>query len=275
MTAETRTRLALNWRVVPVDMLGSGRFTRVIERNATVHLRTWWILLSGFVEPVLYLFSIGIGIGKLVGSLPGPNGSSISYVAFVAPAMLASSAMNGGIYESTFNVYFKLKFAKIYDAILATPVSSTDVALGEIGYALLRGTLYGAMFMVVMALLGDIRSIWGLLAFPGVMLIGFAFSAIGMAATTYMRGWSDFDLVQLAILPLFLFSTTFYPLGIYPRWLQILVQCTPLFHGVVLERALCLGQVEPALALHALYLLVMGLVGVGIAARRVKLLVLS
>ena len=159
----------------------------------------------------------------------------------MAPGLLAASAMNGAVYESTFNVYFKLKYAKIFDAMLATPVEATDVARGEITYALLRGAVYAAVFVVMMAALGDVDSAWAVLALPAAMLVGLAFAAVGMAATTYMRGWTDFDLVQLVLLPLFLFSTTFYPLSIYPRWLQLVVECTPLYQGVSLVRALTLG----------------------------------
>ena len=113
------------------------------------------------------------------------------------------------------------------------------------------------------------------LALPAAVLIGFAFAAIGMAATTYMRGWTDFDLIQLVLLPMFLFSTTFYPLSTYPRWLQIVVECTPLYHGVALTRALNLGQVGVADIGHAAYLAAMGLVGVAVAGRRIRILLLS
>jgi lipooligosaccharide transport system permease protein len=127
---------------------------------------------------------------------------------------------------------------------------------------------------VVMAVLGDIASPWAVLALPAAVLIGFGFAAVGMAATTFMRSWNDFDFVQLAVLPLFLFSTTFYPLSTYPRWLQIVVECTPLYHGVSLIRALCTGSVGPALFGHAVYLAVMGVVGLIISARRLEILLL-
>ncbi|MDQ2753997.1 MAG: ABC transporter permease [Actinomycetota bacterium] len=262
-------------RVVPPAVLGTGRARHLIERNLMVQRRHWLVVVSGLFEPAFYLLSIGIGIGKLVGRLPGPHGTSIGYAAYVAPAMLASSAMNGGIYESTFNVFFKLKYAKVYDAVLATPLGPGDVAVGEIGYALMRGTLYGSVFLVMMTALGDVESSWAVLALPAVMLISFAFAAAGMAFTTFMRGWTDFDMVQLAVLPLFLFSATFYPLGTYPRWLQLLVQGTPLFHGVVLVRGLTTGAVGWALCGHAAYLMAMGLIGLTIAGRRVRRLLLS
>ncbi len=266
---------ALPVRVVPPGMFGLGRGRRLIERDLLVARRVWWVPLSGIAEPVFYLLSIGIGIGKLVGRIPGPHHTTIVYATYVAPALLAASAMNGAVYESTFNVYFKLKYAKIFDAVLSTPLEAVDVARGEIAYALLRGTFYAAIFVAMMAALGDLVSVWAVLALPAAMLISFAFSAVGMAATTYMRGWTDFDLVQLVLLPLFLFSTTFYPLSTYPRWLQLAVECTPLFHGVSLVRALTLGQVGPAAAGHAAYLVVMGVIGVVVASRRVRVLLLE
>jgi lipooligosaccharide transport system permease protein len=134
--------------------------------------------------------------------------------------------------------------------------------------------LYSAVFIVVMAVLGDIASPWAVLALPAAVLIGFAFAAVGMAATTFMRSWNDFDFVQLAVLPLFLFSTTFYPLSTYPRWLQIVVECTPLYHGVSLIRALCTGSVSPALFGHAVYLAVLGVAGLMLSARRLEVLLL-
>jgi lipooligosaccharide transport system permease protein len=261
-------------RVVPPAILGRGRARRLIERNLMVYRRAWMIIFSGFFEPLFYLLSIGVGIGKLVGPVTGPGGGPISFRAFVAPALLASSAMNGAVYDSTMNVYFKLKYAKTYDAVLATPLSVGDVALGEITWALLRGLMYSAVFIVVMAALGDVVSAWAVLALPAAVLIGFAF-AVGMAATTFLRSWTDFDFVQLAVLPMFLFSTTFYPLSTYPRWLQLVVECTPLYHGVALLRALCLGGVGPALLGHAAYLLVMGLIGLAVTSRRLAGLLLK
>jgi lipooligosaccharide transport system permease protein len=257
-----------------VTLAGLGRGRLLIERNLRVTRRNWWVPLSGIAEPVFYLLSIGVGIGKLVGRISVPGHHAYPYAVYVAPALLASSAMNGAVYEATFNVYFKLKYAKIYDAVLATPLGAGDVARGEIANALLRASAYAAIFVAMMVGLDDYASAWTALAFPGAVLVGFAFAAAGMAATTYMRGWTDFDLVQLVLLPLFLFSTTFYPLSTYPRWLQVVVELTPLYHGVALERALALGQIGPALALHAAYLVAMGALGVGIAGRRIRILLL-
>lgn len=243
---------------------------RMLRRNLRVMRRTWWVPVSGLAEPVFYLLSIGIGLGRLVGPIDG-----YPFQAYVAPALLAASAMNGAVYEATFNVYFKLKYARVYDAVLATPMGAGDVANGEIVTATARGSVYSAVFVAMMWGLGDVRSPWACLDLPAAVLVGFAFAATGMAATTYMRGWTDFDLVQLALLPMFLFSGTFYPLSTYPAWVRALVEATPLYHGVALERGLTLGALSPSLAGHAAYLAAMGAAGVAIAGRRIRSLLLA
>ena len=262
-------------RFGPLALPFAGRrAARLVERNLTVYRRTWIIIFSGFFEPLLYLLGIGFGVGSLVGSLHGQSGVTESYKVFVAPALMASSAMNGAVYETTFNLFFKLKYAKLYDAILATPLSVADIALGEVGWALMRGTTYAIGFVVVMTALGLVVSPWAALAVPAAILIGFAFAAAGTATTTYLRSWQDFDIVQLVLLPLFLFSGTFYPLSSYPGALQVAVQVTPLYHGVHLIRGLTTGDVTADLAVDAAYLALMGVVGLTAASRRLQTLLL-
>jgi lipooligosaccharide transport system permease protein len=274
------------WRDVPLRVLpaawlpgrtglggrGSGH---LIERHARVYRHAWMVLFSGFFEPLFYLLSIGIGIGELVGKVTGPNGHPVGFLSFVAPALLATSSMNGAVFDSTFNVFFRLKYAKVYDAVLATPMRSSDVALGEIGWALIRGGLYAAAFMVVMTAMGLMHSAWAVADLPTALLIGFAFAGAGMAATTFMRSWQHFEFVTLATLPMFLFSTTFYPLSVYPRAIQVVVECTPLYQGVALLRGLTLGAAGPGLLWHAGYLALMGLAGMLLAARRISRLLLT
>jgi lipooligosaccharide transport system permease protein len=178
------------------------------------------------------------------------------------------------MYDSTFNVFFRLKYAKLYDAILATPIRPAQLALGEIGWALLRGVIYAVAFTLVMLALGLVHSWWALLAVPVAVLVGFAFAAVGMAGTTYMKSWQDFDYVILASMPLFLFSATFYPLGVYPRPVQVIVECTPLYQGVVLLRDLVLGAPGPGLLWRAAYLAALGVVGLLAAGRRLGKLLL-
>jgi lipooligosaccharide transport system permease protein len=266
------TTLAM--RVLPAS-IGGRRSVRMLERNAMVYRRTWTVLVSGVFEPLFYLLSIGVGIGKLLTQdLHAPNGDIVTYTAFVAPALLASSAMNGAVFDATFNVYFKLKYAKTYDAILATPMTVSEVALGEIAWALLRGALYAIAFLCVMASMGLVHSWWALAALPAATLIGFTFAALGMAGTSYMRSWQDFGYVTLGVLPLFLFSATFYPLDRYPGWMQIIVEVTPLYHGVALLRSLVLGGVGISDLGHVAYLLALGLICAAITGRRLERLLL-
>ncbi len=259
--------------VLPPGTVGY-RSLRIVERNALAYRRMWFVFLTGFAEPLLYLLSIGIGVGELVGTLPGPAGTEIDYRQFVAPGMLAVSAMNGAVFDTTFNFFWKFKYSKAYDAVLATPLGAGDIALGEMTWALMRGAIYATAFLVTMLLFGLVPSAWALLAVPVTLLIGFAFAGAGLAATTYMRSFVDFDYVNLALVPLFLFSATFFPLSRYPDALQWVVRFTPLYQGVELERSLILGDVRWMLLVHVAYLALMGTVGVNIAARRLGRLLL-
>jgi lipooligosaccharide transport system permease protein len=195
-------------------------------------------------------------------------GQVVRYAAYVAPGLLATSAMNGAVYDSTLNIFWKLKFQKIYDVALATPLTVADVVVGEIGWALFRGEIYAAAFVVVMALMGLVASWWALLVLPAAALIGFGFAAVGMGLTSYMRSWVDFELVNLCVLPMFLFSATFYPLATYPRGVQLVIEALPLYHGVALLRALTSGRVHVDLVGHTIYFVAMGLAGLAIATRR-------
>jgi lipooligosaccharide transport system permease protein len=274
---------ALPLRVVPPATLlawlrrslGGKGSLHLIERHARAYRHLWLVLVSGLAEPLFYLLSLGIGLGQLVGTVIGPDGHQVSYTAFVGPALLATSSMNGAIYDSTFGVFFLLKYAKVYNAILATPMRAADVALGQIGWALIRGSLYAFAFMLVMLGMGLLHSPWAVLALPAAILTGFAFAAAGMAATTFMRSWQDFEFVMLVSLPMFLFSTTFYPLSVYPRALQVVVECTPLYQAITLIRGLTLGVVGPALLVPVAYLALMGVAGLLLAGRRVGRLLLT
>jgi lipooligosaccharide transport system permease protein len=261
-------------RIAPPLPFGS-RADRMIERSVLVYRRTWLVLVSGFFEPLFYLVGIGFGLGAFIGTVPGPDGQPIPYAVFVAPGLLATSAMNGAVYESTFNIFFKLRFAKTYDAVLATPMGVGDIALGEIGWSLIRGALYAAGFLVVIVLFGLAASPLAVLCVPAALLIGFAFAAVGMAATTWIRSWQDFDFVIVITLPLFLFSATFYPITAYPDGLRLLVEITPLYQGVAMLRQLTTGAVDPTILLHVAYLAVMGVGGLIVVSRRLHRLLLK
>lgn len=247
---------------------------RLVYRNVVVGRRAWLLVVSGFFEPVFFLVGIGIGVGALVGDV-SYNGELVPYKEFVAPAMLAAAAMNGAVYESTINVFAKLKWGRTYEGILATPLGVRDVALGELIYALMRGGIYAGGFMVVMLAMGLVASWWAILAVPAAVLIGAAFAAVGLIGVTFMRSWADFSLIELVTLPLFLFSATFVPLTDYPPAAQWIVPLTPLYHGVELLRALTLGTVGWSILIHVAYLAVMAVVGLAIADRRLERLLLK
>lgn len=260
-------------RVLPPGLY-AGRARTLLERGLLVYRRLWVIIISGLFEPLFYLFAMGIGLGAMVGTIAGPDNTPMAYSEFIAPGLLAASAMNGAVYDATYNIFFKLKYGKVYDAMLATPLGPVDIAIGEITWSLVRGGLYATGFLTVMLAMGLISSAWALLALPAALLIALAFAAVGMAATTFMRSWQDFELVQLAVVPMFLFATTFYPLSVYPSGIRWLVQCMPLYHGVEMMRALTTGFVGWSLLGHVVYFVVMAAIGSTIAARRLAILLL-
>ncbi|WP_236793660.1 ABC transporter permease [Amycolatopsis sp. GM8] len=266
-------RRGLLLRILPPGLY-AGRASKLVERSMLAYSRMWLVFVSGVLEPLFYLLAFQVGFGKLVGEVAGPDGRPMSYVAFVAPALLASSAMNGAIFDSTFNVFFKFRYARTYDAMLATPIGPLDIAIGEIGWAVLRGGLYAVAFFGVMLAMGLVTSPWAVLLIPVAVLVAFAFAAIGMACVTFLRSPSQFDLINLALMPLFLFSTTFYPLTVYPEALRIVVQVFPLYHGIELMRQLSVGALSWGMLGHLAYLVVLAAVGVWGAARRISHLLL-
>jgi lipooligosaccharide transport system permease protein len=245
----------------------------IVRRNFLVYRSSWVVFLTGFLEPVLYLFSIGIGVGQMIDGFTF-NGRFVSYAAFVAPAMLAASAMNGAILDSTFGIFFKLRYDKVYEGVLATPMRTIDIARGELAWSLMRSAVYAAGFVVVMAAMGLVSSWWAVLAWPATWLIGFAFAGMGMALTTFMKSWQDFEYIQLGIVPMFLFSATFFPVTAYPGVLRWVVEATPLYRGVTLTRELSTGALSLDSAVSVVYLLVVGVLGMTVASRRLDKLLL-
>ncbi len=251
----------------------AGRPLTLIERGLfAAKSSNWLVIVSGFVEPVLYLLSFGFGIGQLIGDMQDGNGNPVSYAAFIAPALLATSAMNGAIYDSTWNVFFKMHFGKIYQVMLSSSMGPLDVALGEIIWALLRGFVYALGFMAIVTPLGLVTNWWGLLAIPAAMLIAFGFASLGMAVTSYMKNFQQMNWVNFFLLPMFLFSGTFFPVSVYPDWIQSIVMALPLWQGVEMVRSLMLGIVDLALLGHVAYFVVMIIGGLIFTTLRLKAL---
>jgi lipooligosaccharide transport system permease protein len=255
--------------------LSGGNAKAVIERGLRATMsNNYLIILSGFFEPVFYLFSLGVGLGGIIGTID-VNGTDIPYGAYIAPALLAVSAMNGAIYDSTWNVFFKLNFGKLYQTMLLTSLGPLDVAVGEITLALLRGGVYAVGFLIVMQSMGLVLSPLAILAIPAVLLIAAGFASIGMAFTSYMKTFQQMDWLPMVMLPMFLFSATFYPITVYPEGIQIMIQSFPLWHGVELIRMLTTGGVTSMVWVHLAYYAVMLAVGVFVVSRRLRKLFLD
>lgn len=253
----------------------SGNARAVIERGfKVIRNQNWVVIVSGFFEPVFYLLSMGMGLGALIGTVTGPGGRPISYAAFIAPALLATSAMNGAIYDSTWNVFFKLRFAKLYQGMLATSLGPLDVAAGEIFMALFRGFLYALGFTGVIAVMGLATSWWALAMIPVALLIALGFAALGMAVTSYFTTFQQMDWINIALLPMFMFSATLFPITVFPEPVQWFVMALPLWHGVELMRQLSVGHFEAATLVHLGYFLVMSVLGVAFTTRRLRSLFL-
>ena len=251
----------------------AGRSHVILERSlVALKSSNWFPVVSGFLEPLLYLFSFGYGVGTLIGDIQVSNGQVVSYAMFIAPGLLATSAMNGAIYDSTWNVYFKLHEGKIYHGMLATSLGPLDVALGEILTALLRGFAYAVGFMAVATPMGLIPSWWGVLAIPTTVLIAFGFASIGMAITSYFKSYQQMGLINISLLPIFLFSGSFYPLSVFPDWAQIIIKTLPLWHAIEMIRNLSLGIINISLLGHIAYFVVMVVVGLFFTTKRLNAL---
>ena len=252
----------------------AGNARAVVARGMQVFRHNNFILVaSGVLEPILYLLAMGLGLGSLIGSVEY-GGQTISYAAYIAPALLAASAMNGAVMDSTVNVFFRLKHGRLYEAMLTTSLGPLDVALGEIIMAVFRGFLYACGFVTVMFFLGLLDSPFSLTALGVAMLIAFAFAAIGMGITSFFSGWYQLDWIFVILQPLFLFSATFYPIEVYPAAVQWVVQALPLWHGVELMRLAILGAATSPAWIHIVYFAGMIVIGLALTSTRLQKLFL-
>ncbi|GAA3816875.1 ABC transporter permease [Cellulomonas soli] len=259
-----------------VRALYSGNARVIVVRGLmATRSSTWTVVVSGFFEPVFFLLAMGFGLGTYIGDVTLADGRTISYAAYIAPALLAVSAMNGAVYDSTWNVFFKMHFGKLYQSMLTTSLGPLDVAFGEIAYALLRGGVYAIGFLTVMQVMGLNLAWTAVLSIPAVLLVAFAFAAVGMAVTSYMSTFQQMDWINFVMLPMFLFSATFYPLSVYPQGVQWVIQALPLWHAVELVRGLTTGLVDGAMLGHVTYFVVMVAAGLVLTTRRLRALFLD
>ena len=217
----------------------------VWQRNAAMYRRTWmWNILPNFFEPVLYLLSLGIGVGAYISQMGG-----MSYAAFLAPGLVCVAAMNGASFEVTYNIFVRLTFEHAYDVMLTTPIEPDDVLAGEILWALTRSCIYGGCFFIVVCLFGLAPLPRALLAVPIIPLAGLLFAAIGITFSLRIPNIDMFSFYfTLFLTPLFLFSDIFFPLKerLSGAWLWV-AEVLPLLHPVRIARMAFRGEVSPIL----------------------------
>jgi lipooligosaccharide transport system permease protein len=243
---------------------------RVVETHARVYRRTWkGSAVTTFLSPVLFLGALGLGLGTLVDRGAGAELPAASYLAFLAPALLAANAMQLGASDSAFPVMAGIKWQKTYQAALATPVSARDLVLGHFSWVGLRLLVASSVFAAVIVLFGAVGPVGAAFAVLPAVLTGLAFaSPVTAYAATVQGDYSLVGIFRFGVVPMFLFSGTFFPVSQLPLLLQPLAYVTPLWHGVQLTRAT--AGVDPTAlpaALHVAYLAVWFCVGVPLAVR--------
>jgi len=236
-------------------------------RSVYLYRRSWWInLLPNFFEPVIYLLGMGLGLGAYVGT----QMEGMSYIEYLVPGLIAVNAMNGASFETTYNVFVKLRFNRTYEAMTAAPISMEDVVLGEALWATTRGLLYGAIFACMACALQLLPLLKAVLLLPVIALVAFTFSGLGLLFTAHIRTIDFFSYYYTLVLtPLFLLSDIFFPVQDMPAWAQQVAWCSPLFHGVQLAKAVVYAErVIPWGS--ALGLLVLAMLSIWYAMRRIR-----
>lgn len=232
------------------------RTSRIWQRNWTVYRQTWKIsFVPPLLEPLFYLLAFGVGLSALVGEV-SYRGEALSYVAFIAPALVAINIMNNAFFENTYASFVRMYYQKTFDAILATPLSLTEIILGEIVWGATKSVIGTAIMLVVISAFGLIAYPHGLLLLPVALLGGLAFGAIAMLFTSVVPNIETFNLpVFLFVTPMFLFSGTFFPVDTLPVWARSLALFLPLTHLVRLTRDLAYGRLDLSLLWAVGYLL--------------------
>ena len=241
---------------------------RMVQRNALVYRRVWrGSVFSSFLQPTLFLIAMGVGLGAMVDAggalLPG----GVTYVEFLAPGLLASTAMQAASFESAWPIMGKMMWHRNYEAVLSTPMGISDVVFGELGWIAIRLTTIGIAFVLVMTAFGIPRSPLVVLAIPSAVITGLAFAAPIAAFTATLKDGNPFNvLFRFVITPLFLFSGVFVPVSRLPDAIAHVAWFTPLFHGVELTRGFTLGSVPATWPIHVGYLV--ALIAAGAATAR-------
>lgn len=248
MDAEAGSSRGLGLQISPLVF-------RVLRRHLTVFARTWPAnIMFGFIEPLLYLAALGMGLGGYVTDVNGQ-----SYMEFIAPGLVASSAMWATASECTYDAFLRLHYQKIYQAIIATPVSLDEVVVADILYGAFKSVLYGGIILVVVSSLGLVASPLALLILLPLVLCGLVFAELALTWTSLAPNMDTFNyFFTLVITPMFLFAGIFFPVQGLPAVVQKLAWFIPLYHVVEMNRALALGQLGGGFLGHFLWLAVVG-----------------
>ncbi len=240
-------------------VLGQGRFSRrflrVWARNMLVYRRIWKVnFLVPLLEPVFYLLAFGVGLGAMVGRVEYA-GSELSYVQFIAPALMATASLWNSFFETTYASFVRMYYQKTFDAMLATPLSLEEVVAAEIVWGATKAFFAAAIMLAVVAAFGYAKSFQALWILPLSFLGGLAFGAVGMWFTARTKSIDLFNLpIFLFVTPMFLFSGTFFPVDALPSWAAFVAAALPLYHLSELFRAACLGALSWSGLWHVLYL---------------------
>ncbi|MFZ5646550.1 MAG: ABC transporter permease [Bacillota bacterium] len=240
---------------------------RVFYRNLKVFGKTWKAnIMFNFVEPVLYLWAIGFGLGVYVSGING-----LSYISFLAPALIASSAMFSTTYEMTYGSFTRMGYQKTFHGMVATPVSMDDVVMGEMLYGTFKGVLYGMVFFLVVAIFGLVKSPWALLIPVPLALMVLVFSVLSLIWTSIAPNYDSFGyFFTLLISPMFLFAGVFFPVEDLPQGIRFLAWLTPLYHAVEVIRPMVLGGVSVAVLSHLAWLAAVAALTIRIPLAMVK-----
>lgn len=267
MTVQTRPggpALGLPWRGRSGRVPAWDFAVRQLRFWLTDYRRTWrGSIISTVLNPLLYLGAMGLGLGTLVDQHGTARLGGVSYLVFLAPGLLAASAMGTGVGEATYPVFGSVKWNHTYQAAVSSPLRPADLFHGHLLFVALKLTMTSAVFLAVAALFGAITSPLAIAALPVAVLTGLAFTApIEAWTVTRTKDTSLAVVYRFGLIPLFLFSGTFFPVSQLPVWVQPVAYATPLWHGVALCRSLTLGQIPVLESLgHTAYLIALALAG--------------
>ena len=240
---------------------------RVLNRHWQVFARTWLHnLMFNVAEPLLYLSSLGFGLGMLIGEIEG-----VSYLQFIAPGMVALSAMYSATFECTYGTFLRLHYQKTLQAILAGPVTVGEVIAGELLYGMFKSVLFGVVILIVVSTLGLVPAVTAVFIPLFLVLPGAVFSILAVCYTAMIKNIDQLNYyITLAIMPFFLFGGLYFPVGNLPDWVQQLNWLNPLYHSIEVCRALALGQISDRLWVHVAVLSAMIIVLARLPLRLMK-----